>query len=102
MLLLSWATVAALGRILIFVWQRFPEKYVPTSFLKDVHACDLCSGFWCYGFLSWAVHLNVLQGFGLPYVPVLAEVLTGATLTTLMWIFVAGLQARFGTTMVIR
>ena len=81
MLLLSWAIVAAVGRIVIFVWQKFPAEYVPTKFLKGVHACDLCSGTYLYPVLFW------LGG-----VPVLSSLLYGVVTTFVVWVFVRGMK----------
>lgn len=79
--LLSWAITAALGRILIFVWQKFPAKYVPTGFLKDVHQCDLCSGTYLYPVLFY------LAGSG-----VLDSIIFGISTSFVVWVFVRGMK----------
>ncbi len=81
MLLRSWATVAALGRIIIFVWQKFPAKYVPTEFVKDVHACDLCSGTYLYPVLFWLGGLDVVNA-----------ILFGVVTSFVVWVFVKGMK----------
>ena len=82
MLLLSWAIVAVAGRIVIFVWQKFPAQYVPTKFLKDVHACDLCSGTYLYPvlfrFLGLDWHIAILFGIVTSFV---------------VWVFVRGVKS---------
>lgn len=81
MLLLSWAVVAALGRIVIFVWQKFPAQYVPTKFLKDVHACDLCSGTYIYPLLLWVSGVDWLNA-----------ILYGIVTSFVVWVFVRGMK----------
>lgn len=79
--LLSWAITAVLGRILIFVWQKFPAKYVPTEFLKDVHACDLCSGTYLYPVLFWLLGVDWLNA-----------IIFGITTSFVVWVFVRGMK----------
>lgn len=82
MLLLNWATIAALGRLVIFVWQRFPEKYVPTQFIKDVHACDLCSGTYLYPVLFLVTGQDWVT-----------SILYGIATSAIVWIFVKGMKS---------
>lgn len=81
MSLLSWAATAAIGRMLIFVWQRFPEKYVPTEFLKDVHNCDLCSGTYLYPVLFWLAGVDILD-----------SIVFGISTSFVVWVFVRGMK----------
>ncbi len=81
MLLVSWFVLAAVGRSIIFVWQRFPAQYVPTKFLKDVHACDLCSGSYIYPVLLWLGGLDVVSA-----------VLYGLATSFAVWVFVRGMK----------
>lgn len=88
--MLSWLLFAGLGRILIFVWQRFPEKYVPTAFLKDVHDCDLCSGVYIY--TGFAIALGV--GWW--------SLLLGPVTSAVVWIFVRGVKSLHEETLYIK
>lgn len=81
MLLLSWAITAVVGRILIFVWQKFPAKYVPTGFLKDVHQCDLCSGTYLYPILLFLGGASVLDAL-----------ILGVVTSFVVWVFVRGMK----------
>ncbi len=81
MLLLSWAVTAALGRIIIFVWQKFPAQYVPTKFLKDVHNCDLCSGTYIYPVVFWLGGLGIVD-----------SILYGIVTSFIVWVFVKGMK----------
>lgn len=80
--MLSWLLYAVTGRILIFVWQKFPAKYVPTSFIKDIHACDLCSGTYLYPVLAWALGMKLIPGL-----------LVGVVTSVVVWVFVKGLKS---------
>ena len=82
MALLSWATVAILGRIIIFVWQKFPDRYVPTRFLKDVHVCDLCSGTYIYPVVFWMSGVDILN-----------SLLYGISTSFVVWVFMLGLKS---------
>lgn len=81
-LVVSWLIYAVVGRILIFVWQKFPAKYVPTAFIKDIHACDLCSGTYLYPVLAWVMGMNFISG-----------ILLGVVTSYIVWIFVKGVKA---------
>ena len=88
--MLSWVVYAVLGRILIFVWQRFPEKYVPTALLKDVHACDLCSGVYIYTGFAWVLGAGWWC------------LLWGPVTSAIVWIFVRGLKTLYEPTLIIK
>ncbi len=92
MLLVSWAFTAAAGRIIIFVWQKFPQKYIPTEILKDVHACDLCSGVYIYPVLFWLGGTDIVS-----------SILFGIITSFVVWVFVKGMKAiQEPTTLVIK
>jgi hypothetical protein len=79
--LLSWLVTAVVGRILIYVWQKFPTRYVPTNFVKDIHACDLCSGVYLYS----AAFL--FSGYGL-----VASFVLGVVTSFIVWVFMKGMK----------
>lgn len=80
--LVEWLLYAVTGRILIFVWQKFPAKYVPTTFIKDIHACDLCSGTYLYPLLAWVLGVHIIPG-----------ILLGVVTSFVVWIFVKGIKS---------
>lgn len=79
---ISWFVFVAVGRIMVFVWQKFPDKYVPTKFVKDIHACDLCSGVYIYTALAWLTGSDLVNAF-----------ITGVVTSFIVWIFVKGLKS---------
>lgn len=81
MSLLSWATTAALGRIVIYVWQAFPAKYLPLQFVRDIHKCDLCSGVYIYPVLFWLAGVDVVS-----------SILFGIITSFVVWVFVKGMK----------
>lgn len=82
--LLGFIGYATVGRILIFVWQKFPAEHIPTKLIKDIHACDLCSGVYIYTALAWIAG----SGFWL-------GLIIGCVTSFIVWIFVKGLKAAF-------
>jgi hypothetical protein len=80
----QWIAYAIVGRILIFVWQKFPDKYVPTQFIKSIHACDLCSGVYIYVALAFVAG----NGFILSFI-------VGCITSFVVWIFVKGFKSAF-------
>lgn len=82
LMLISWLLYATVGRILIFVWQKFPNRYVPTNFIKDIHSCDLCSGVYLYTALAWVAGVGLIHGF-----------ILGVVTSFVVWIFVKGLKS---------
>lgn len=80
--LTSWALYAIAGRILVYVWQKFPMEYLPTKFVKAAHACDLCSGVYIYTGLAWGLGWGIFPG-----------VVMGIVTSCLVWVFVKGLKS---------
>lgn len=86
--LLGFIGYAVVGRIIVFVWQKFPLEKIkilqPIEFLMDLHKCDLCSGVWIYTALAW------IAGSGFWLGPII-----GCVTSFVVWIFVKGLKAAF-------
>lgn len=81
MSLVSWVFTAIVGRAIIFVWQKFPSKYVPSEILKGVHACDLCSGSYIYPFLFWFAGIDIVS-----------SIIFGIATSFVVWVFVKGMK----------
>lgn len=90
---------ALIGRICIFLLQKFPFHKLPIvgkyakegGFLYDLLACDLCLGVWVYVFFSAIFRLNLLDS----YIPVMSELVTGGTISFIVWLAVRGYQSQF-------
>lgn len=93
--MLSWLLYAVVGRILIFVWQKFPlQKIKPLQkieLIMEIHSCDLCSGVWIYSIVAWLIGIPPVIGFVL-----------GAITSTVVWIFVRGLKTLYEPTLIIK
>ena len=79
--MLSWIIFAALGKVLIYFWMKFPlsQRLENTRFITGLHECGLCSGFWAYTALSALLKVDLLSlWFEFSYIPVVSEVVTGA------------------------
>lgn len=71
---------------------QFIRKY---KFIEDLHGCDLCSGVWVFGLLSFLLKFDLLTVLGLPYVPVLSELVTGGAVSFVVHLLRLGWNARF-------
>lgn len=93
----DWFIYLVIGRLLIYLWQQFPLP----GFLENIktidylHHCDLCSGVWVYGVLSFVMAVDVLQALGFWYVPFISELVTGAVTSFVMHLLRLGWNARF-------
>lgn len=94
--------VFALGRLIIFLAQKAPYFKILSNqsmkfraFFVELSECDLCLGTWVYILLSFCLHyVWFLELF---YVPFLSEVLTGASMATVMWLVRLGWESQFKT-----
>jgi hypothetical protein len=80
--MLSWIIFAAIGKLLIYFWMKFPlpQALENTRFFGGLHKCGLCSGFWAFTALAALLKIDLLTlWFGFHYIPVVSEVITGAT-----------------------
>lgn len=93
--MLSWLLYALIGRILVFVWQKFPDRYVPTQFIKDIHLCDLCSGVYIYTALAFVFDgADLLHLLEIPFSLIIAsQIITGVVTAFVVHVFSKGLKS---------
>jgi hypothetical protein len=99
-MILDFLIFAITGRILIFLFQKFPKEKLPFigtlflegKFLEELFSCDLCLGFWVYFGLAFIFGDFVPT---IDYVPILSEFITGAITTFIVHIFSVGWNAKF-------
>jgi hypothetical protein len=85
---------ACVGRILIFIIQRFPyTERITRHILPDVEKCSLCLGVWVYWGLAFLFKTNILEQ---TYLPIVSELVTGMVTSFLVWVFEAGFKDYFG------
>ena len=95
------AAYLLIGKLLIFLLQRFPKNKLPIisplfregKLLADLFDCDLCVGFWVYTGLEFLFNVNVIAEIG--YIPILSELITGAVATFVMHLLSAGWDAKY-------
>ncbi|HEY6019421.1 MAG TPA: hypothetical protein VIY48_05805, partial [Candidatus Paceibacterota bacterium] len=75
-----------------FPLPQFLDKHKSINYL---HGCDLCSGVWIYGILSFCMALDLLRVFGFWYVPVVSEAVTGGVVSFIVHLLRLGWDARF-------
>lgn len=89
------------GRVLVFVLQKFPFRHVwiiggwwgEGKFLRQLFDCDLCLGVWVYTVLSAVMGMNILYEY--VYIPLVSELITGMTISFIVWIFRNGWETLF-------
>jgi hypothetical protein len=92
---------ALIGKLLIFLLQKFPKHSLPIigrlfregKLLDDLFSCDLCLGFWLYSGLAFIINVDVTGE--LFYVPILSEFITGAIVSFIMHLISAGWNAQY-------
>ena len=99
--MLSFFAYLALGKLLIFIGQKFPFYKLPIigrlfdegKFLEQLFACDLCLGVWVYFLLALLMKMNIV--YELTSIEVLSQFLTGAIASFLVHIFSLGWHTKF-------
>jgi len=92
---------ALVGKLLIFLFQKFPKPTLPIigklfregRLLDDLFSCDLCLGFWVYSGLAFLFEINLLKEFF--YVPFLSEFISGAIISFIIHLISAGWEAKY-------
>jgi len=93
--------VALIGRLFLHLIQKFPlprflNKY---NFIKELHECLLCLGVYVYTFLTAIFRADLLSAafpeLGIGYVPVVSEIITGAVVSWILYVFEIGYRERY-------
>jgi hypothetical protein len=66
-------------------------------FLRELGSCDFCLGVWVYTFFAWHFGLNILSPI---YIPLVAELVTGAVAAFLAHLVHVGWMFKYGTMVV--
>lgn len=99
---MNWLAYLLVGKLLIYLWQQFP---LPTRLenipsIHKLHFCDLCSGVWLYGLLSFFMGVSLLTLLGFSYTPVVSELVTGGAVSFIVHIFSIGWKDKFSSELV--
>ena len=93
--MLKFFVLVLIGRLLLHLIQKFPLP----RFLNEWQSCLLCSGAWVYTLLLGIFRVDFLStifyDYQLGYVPFVNEVITGATVSWLMYIFEIGFKENY-------
>ena len=99
-MILEFVIYALVGRIIVFLLQKFPKHKLPFigrrlfregELLDELFDCDLCLGFWVYFGLAFFVDVNIAN----VDVPVVSEFIAGAVTTFIVHIFSVGWNSKF-------
>jgi len=97
-----------IGRLLVFVLQKFPfhkikfigNLFQEGKFLKELFDCDFCLGSWCFWFLAFLIDMDFVQMmFGIQ-IPFFNYLITGASASFVTHVFRIGWTTKFGYTIV--
>jgi len=92
------------GRLVVFVLQKFPFIKIPFignlfkegKFLEQLFGCDLCLGVWVYAFLSYLFQVDFVKDIFGKDIVVINSLITGMIASFVVYIFAIGWNTRFG------
>lgn len=92
------------GRLVIFVLQKFPFRKVifigglfeEGKFLEQLFSCSLCLGVWVYAILGYFFSVDFVAGLFGVYIVAINEIITGMIASFVVYIFCIGWTTRFG------
>jgi len=94
-MLLQLVGFLLVGRLAVYLLQKFPFHFKEGGFLEQLFLCDLCLGVWLFTGLSFIMHVDFIKDmFGI-YVPVINQFLTGAIASFVVHIFRIGWNTKF-------
>lgn len=106
-MILSYIVYASIGRLIIWLLQKFPFQKVlligklfeDGKFLHDLFSCDLCLGFWVYTVLAYIMQIDILEGWFMP-TPIVDEIFTGIITTSIVHLIRIGWQSEYTETVI--
>jgi hypothetical protein len=91
--LLPFIVFAVVGRLIIYIVQKFVADATEIELLNKWASCDLCSGVWVYSLLAYFFGFAPLEIF--PYVPIASDLVTGCVTSFIMHLLVLGWKTKF-------
>lgn len=91
---LGFLGYAALGKLLIYLGQKFVAANIKNQFLSRLFECDLCLGLWIYIGLAFFLRVSIFQDV-YEYVPVVSEIVTGSVATFVVHLLTIGWKTKF-------
>ncbi len=92
------------GRLVVFVLQKFPFIKIPFigrlfeegKFLEQLFGCSLCLGVWVFTILSYLLQIDFIKDtFGTDMI-IVNSLITGMIASFVVYIFEIGWNTRFG------
>lgn len=90
----SFVAYLGIGRLMIYIAQKFISDATKIELLSKWASCDLCAGVWIYSALAYFLNIQILSDI-LPYVPFVTEVVTGCASSMIMHLLVIGWREKF-------
>jgi hypothetical protein len=90
----SFVAFLGIGRLFIFILQKFLADNVKHETINNLISCDLCLGTWIYTGLAAVLRITILSDV-ISYIPVLSEVMTGCFASFLVHLLVLGWKTKF-------
>lgn len=75
-MLADYVLFLGVGKLLIYIGQKFIHSNTKSEFINKLFSCDLCLGVWLYTIMSWAFGTMIFSDL-FPYVPFLSELIAG-------------------------
>ena len=69
------------------------DNKIQNNFIKNLLSCDLCWGFWVYGWVSFIMGEVLFRDYY--YLPIFSEVVTGGISSFIVHVFVLGWKSKF-------
>lgn len=89
----SFLVFVLVGKVLIFLGDKFARANDLTGFMGRLLTCGLCSGTWAYTILSLLLGERLFVEYF--YVPLLSEIVTGGITSILVHLIHEGWKSQF-------
>ena len=106
-MILSFIVYASIGRLIIFILQKFPFHKLPLigglfregRFLQELISCDFCLGVWVFTILAYMMKIDLMSGW-FDYRFFVTEFVTGAATSILVHLIRIGWQTEYTETVI--
>lgn len=93
-MLSSYIGYLAVGKLIIYIVQKFVSDATKIELLNKWASCDLCSGVWIYTALALFFRITILSDV-LIYVPFVSEIVTGCVSSFIVHLITIGWREKF-------
>lgn len=90
----TFTAYLGIGKLIIFIVQKFVADNTRIEFVNRLASCDLCAGVWIYSILAYFLQIQILSDL-LPYIPFLSEFIAGCVSSFLMHLLTIGWNEKF-------